>query len=100
MPTFNADQLPAIASKILLGAGVSAEDAPVIASELKDANLVGHDSHGVIRLMQYVRQIDEGHIKPGGEFEVLHETGSLTIIDGHFDLGQVTANKAINPMRL
>ena len=95
MPTFNADQLHAIASKILLGAGVSAEDAPVIASELKDANLVGHDSHGVIRLMQYVRQIDEGHIKPGGEFEVLHETGSLTIIDGHFDLGQVTANKAV-----
>ncbi len=95
MPTFNADQLHSISTRILQGAGVAAEDADVIAAELVDANLVGHDSHGVIRLMQYVDYVQRGFIKPAGEFEVLHEGPSFAQIDGHFQFGQVIANKAL-----
>ncbi|MEX2285653.1 MAG: hypothetical protein WD648_01110 [Planctomycetaceae bacterium] len=46
MPTFNADQLHANSTRILRAAGASADDVDVIAAELVDANLVGHDSHG------------------------------------------------------
>lgn len=95
MPTFHADQLKTIASRILIAAGVSPENAEIVATELKDANLTGHDSHGVIRLMQYVDYIDQGHIKPDGEFEIVTEKPGFAIVDGHFQFGQVTATKAL-----
>ena len=41
MPTFNADQLYEIAFRVLRGAGVSENEAEIVATELKDANLVG-----------------------------------------------------------
>jgi len=96
MPSFHLAELKEIGTRILEAAGVSADDADVIATELADANLVGHDSHGIIRLMQYVQYIDQGHIKPGSPFEVVKEVPSFAIVDGHFHFGQVTATKALN----
>ena len=71
MPTFTADQLHDLAVRVLKGAGVSADDADLVATELKDANLMGHDSHGVIRLMQYADYVERGIIKPDAGFEVV-----------------------------
>ncbi|MDA1013358.1 MAG: Ldh family oxidoreductase [Planctomycetota bacterium] len=96
MPNFNADQLLSLSIQILTAAGVGAEEAEMVGIELRDANMVGHDSHGVMRLMQYADGIDQGHVKPGGEFEVIKDLPSLAIIDGHFNFGQVTATKALH----
>jgi len=95
MPTFTAVQLESVAARILQGAGVAPDEAELVAAELVDANLVGHDSHGVMRLMQYVENIEQGYIRPGGKFEIVHETPALLIVDGHFNFGQVTAGKAL-----
>ena len=95
MPTFQPDQLLAIATRILTGAGVSQENAETVATELKNANLVGHDSHGVMRLMQYIEFIDQGHVQPNGDFEILQEKPGFAITDGHFQFGQVSATKAL-----
>lgn len=95
MPTFHADQLQTIASRILTAAGVSPENAEIVATELKDANLAGHDSHGVIRLMQYVDYVEQGFIRPEGEFEVVVDKPAFAIADGHFQFGQVTATLAL-----
>lgn len=95
MPTFAGDQLYAIGKRILQGAGVVATEADIVAKELKDANLVGHDSHGVMRLMQYVDYIEAGHIKPSGQFEVVKDGPAFAIYDGHFNFGQVSATKAM-----
>ena len=95
MPTFTADQLHDLAVRVLKGAGVSADDADLVATELKDANLMGHDSHGVMRLMQYADYVERGIIKPDAGFEVVVEKPSFAIIDGHFHFGQVTATKAL-----
>lgn len=95
MPTLNSDQLHTLSMRILQGAGVSAEDADVVATELKDANLVGHDSHGVMRLMQYVDYINDGFIKPDADCEVIREEASFALLDGHFQFGQVAATKAL-----
>ena len=99
MPTFNADQLHSIATQILEAAGTPAADASVVAAELRDANLVGHDSHGVMRLVQYVEMIDDGFVKPGGEFEVLRDAPAFAVADAHFNLGQVAATKALDIAR-
>lgn len=96
MPTFNSAQLYNIADRILIAAGVAEEDAAIIAAELRDANMVGHDSHGVMRLMQYVQMIDDGHIKPDGQVELAVERPGFAVIDAHFHFGQVAAIKAID----
>lgn len=96
MPTFNSDQLFEIAERILRSAGASAEEAEIVAGDLRDANLVGHDSHGVMRLRQYVEHIDDGYIKPGAAFEVVREGPAFLSVDGHSNFGQVTATKALS----
>ncbi|WP_197444303.1 Ldh family oxidoreductase [Maioricimonas rarisocia] len=95
MPTLTTDQLYELGYRILTGADVQHEEASIVARELADANLVGHDSHGVMRLMQYVQMIDDGFVKPGGRFEVVKSAPAFAIIDGHFNFGQVTTSKAL-----
>ena len=95
MPTFSGEQLHSVTTQVLQAAGVSPGDARIVADELRDANLMGHDSHGVIRLMQYVDFIHKGFVKPDGVFEVVQEDATLAIIDGNMQLGQVTATKAL-----
>ncbi|WP_437203677.1 Ldh family oxidoreductase [Planctomicrobium sp. SH664] len=90
MPTFQHDQLFRLAQDILVGAGASVEDAATVASELADANIVGHDSHGVMRLNQYVDFVRDGHVKLGAQAEVLKDGPSYAVLDGHFNFGQVT----------
>ena len=95
MPTLNANQLTSLGTRLLEGAGVSSDDAATVAEELTSANLVGHDSHGVMRLVQYIGMIDDGYIKPGGDFEIVADEPAYLIVDGHFNFGQVTASKAL-----
>ncbi len=95
MPTFNASQLQTIAQSVLHGAGVREEDAAVVARELVEANLVGHDSHGVIRLMQYAEQIRDGVIDISAAPEVIIDKPGLILIDGHQYFGQVVASRAL-----
>lgn len=95
MPTFHAEQLQTIASRILIAAGVDSDNAAIVATELKNANLTGHDSHGVIRLMQYVDYIEQGHIRPDGAFDLVADKPGFAIVDGNFQFGQVTATKAL-----
>jgi uncharacterized oxidoreductase len=95
MPTFRAEQLGEMARRILEGAGASREEASVVAGELQGANLVGHDSHGVMRLMQYVDYIQKGVICPGASMEILREGPAFLLIDGCFNFGQVTASEAL-----
>ncbi len=96
MPTLTAPQLVALGQTILTAAGVPAGDATVVADELAEANLVGHDSHGVMRLVQYVEMIQANFVKPGSQLEVVREDASTAVIDAHFNLGQVAAKAALD----
>ena len=95
MPTFTIPQLHTIASRILTAAEVPSEEVATVAGELAAANAVGHDSHGVIRLMQYVDMIRQGFVKPGAPVEVVRNGGSFSIFDANFNFGQVAARKAL-----
>ncbi|MBL8849891.1 MAG: Ldh family oxidoreductase [Planctomycetaceae bacterium] len=95
MPTLNSEQLFALAARVLQAAGVPAEDAGIVADELRSANLVGHDSHGVMRLVQYVQMIQDGAVRPGGPFEIVRDGPAYLVADAHFNLGQVAAGKAL-----
>jgi uncharacterized oxidoreductase len=90
-----ADRLRQLAATILAAAGSSAEEAQKVATRLVDANLTGHDSHGVIRVPQYVGQVRDGSIVPNRQAEVVRETDAVTVLDGHFGYGQIVGEQAV-----
>ena len=96
MPSFSRKQILEIASRVLQAAGVTVAEAEVVAKELADANSMGHDSHGVIRLKQYVEALETGNVKSGVEIRTVVDLGSITVLDAGFSFGQVAAARAFD----
>ncbi|MDA0285120.1 MAG: Ldh family oxidoreductase [Planctomycetota bacterium] len=95
MPVFSVASLETIACRILESAGVPKHDADIVSKELSEANAVGHDSHGVMRLMQYIQMIDDGYVRLGAKIETVRSGGAFTILDANFNFGQVAATVAV-----
>jgi len=73
--------------------GAPPDQAKIVSDHLVDANLAGHDSHGVIRAVGYSRGM--GAVTPTSKYEVVKETPVTTIIDAHGGLGIVAGLKAM-----
>ena len=71
--------------------GCSAEDADTAAVALLSADLRGIDSHGVARLIGYVRLWEAGRANMQPRIRVIHETPSTAVVDGDSGLGLVVA---------
>jgi len=95
MPNFSPPRLREITCEIFVAAGVPEDDARIVAEALVDANLAGHDSHGVIRIPSYVVCIEDGSVVPGGSFEIVNETATLAVTSGGWNFGQVAGRKAM-----
>jgi len=95
MLKFTHDQLRAISFEIFKVAGATDEEARIVSDLLVESNLAGHDSHGVLRIPQYVRMILNGDIKPGANIEIVRETPSTAVINGNWGFGQLIATKAM-----
>lgn len=95
MPTITASVLEALAKDLMHAAGASETEAAVIARHLIEANLAGHDSHGVINISVYIDLMKKGHMIPGAEFEILEESATTTVIDGHWGYGFSTSERAM-----
>lgn len=98
MPTLPASTLVSYGRTIFEAAGVPTADATVVATSLVDANLCGHDSHGVMRIPQYVDFIRKGTYKPGVELTVLNETPAVLATDANWGLGQVQAHRLLGKL--
>ncbi len=96
MPTLPADRLIRFATELFRAGGVPAEEADRVARSLVDANLCGHDSHGVIRVMQYLKALGDRVLRAGVELKVLHETPAVLACDGQWGLGQVQAHRLLD----
>ena len=94
MPIIQAKQLSQFIAQILGAAGARADYAAIVAEHLVDANLAGHDSHGVIRTPHYVRSIKKGDLHPSAEPDIVEETASMAQICGNWTFGQVIAKGA------
>jgi len=95
MPTFTASQLRKVGFAVFEAAGSPRYEAERVADSLVKANLVGHDSHGVMRIVEYFEKIKRGEIRPGAKTEVVRETPSTALIDGHWGFGQVVAEEGM-----
>ncbi len=94
MLNFSADQLRRLTRTVFVATGVPEDIAMRVAESLVDANLSGHDSHGVMRIPQYVGGIAEGEIDVKARPEVVQDEGATALVDGHWTFGQVAAGKA------
>jgi uncharacterized oxidoreductase len=95
MPNFSSAQLANLATNIFQAAGATPEESRIVADALVDANLEGHDSHGVVRVPEYVVWMEEKLINIGASMEVVKETEALAVMDGNWGWGQVVGRQAM-----
>ena len=95
MPRIQAGELRSIGRRIFEGLQVPREEALWVAELLVRANLVGHDSHGVVRIPQYAQAIQSALVQPGASIEIVKESPSMALMNGHWGLGQVVARRAM-----
>jgi uncharacterized oxidoreductase len=95
MPTVQANRLTHIGKSLLQAAGASADEADAVARGCVNANLAGHDSHGIIMVPNYIERIKVGHITPGAKWTIVQESSTTTVIDGHWGFGYVVTREAM-----
>lgn len=90
------EKLTRAVREILLKAGATEEEAQIVATELVTADMMGVNSHGVLRVPQYLGEIDQGLVVPKANIRVVKETPATAIVDGDFGFGQVVAQKMVD----
>ncbi len=95
MPTIAAEELRRIGKEVYQGVGATPEEAATVSDLLVASNLAGHDSHGVVRIPQYVEAIENGQIKPGAQPVIERETAATAVLNGNWGFGHVTAVEAM-----
>jgi uncharacterized oxidoreductase len=98
VPTFTADRLTSFSVALFQARGVPADDADRVSRSLVDANLAGHDSHGVIRIPQYCKALEDGALKAGVPLNIFHQTPAVLCADGNWGLGQVQAHRLLEKL--
>src|SRR5262249_60020847 len=89
-----APQLEDLATRICAAVGAPDSDARWIATLLVRANLRGHDSHGVIRIPQYVAAVRQDQVNARPALAVQQDTPTTAVVDGDRGFGQVVARRA------
>jgi LDH2 family malate/lactate/ureidoglycolate dehydrogenase len=88
------NRLLSFATAVYVAAGMSENDAHLCADTLVQADLWGHQSHGVMRLSWYAARLKAGVCDPKAQPQLVVDAGGLALIDGHDAMGQVLAARA------
>jgi LDH2 family malate/lactate/ureidoglycolate dehydrogenase len=83
------------ATAVYAAAGMPEGDARLAADTLVQADLWGHQSHGVMRLSWYVARLKAGVCTPVAAPEFAVDAGAIGVIDGHDAMGQVLTAHAM-----
>ena len=92
MPTVMPQPLRDLVRDIFANAGSSPAEAERIARYLVEANLTGHDSHGVSRVLRYVNWKEDGSIITDQKPDIVSETPVYAVVDG---AGRTSWNSAV-----
>ena len=82
------------ATAVYAKVGMPDADARLVADTLVQADLWGHQSHGVLRLGWYLDRVRNGVMKAVTAAELIVDAGGVAVIDGHDGVGQVLAMQA------
>lgn len=79
-----------------IGYGVPEDDAKICTDVLLESDRRGIESHGCNRFKPiYLDRIKAGIQKPVTEFEIVRETPTTAVVDGHDGMGQVISYKSM-----
>ena len=92
---YSYQALSDFAEAVFLKMGCTDSDAALATKVLLSADLRGIDSHGIARLVGYVRLWEIGRINATPNIKVVHETPSTAVIDGDRGLGLIVAPRAM-----
>lgn len=95
MHRYYSNTLESFVSNVFQASGSSIQEANTVAENLVDANLVGHDSHGIIRVKHYLEWLGKGWVRANQKAEIVSDSDTTLVIDGHFGYGQVIAKQAM-----
>ncbi len=80
---------------VVRGFGSGADEVDAVADNLIEANLTGHDSHGIGMLPRYADAYLEGGLRPNTHVRIVHDAGTLLRLEGGAGFGQVIGREAI-----
>ena len=81
-------------AEALSSQGVPDDDAATVAGLMVEADVLGHATHGVFRLRQYLARLKGGGCNPRARIRVAHETAATAVIDGDNGLGHLAMSAA------
>jgi uncharacterized oxidoreductase len=96
VPTIHAPSLLDFATRLFTAVGVPEAEASIVAHNLIGANLRGHDSHGVLRIPQYLDFIRNGDYRVGVTLKIETDAPGVVVVDGQWGLGQVQAHRLLD----
>ena len=95
MIKFPPDTLRKMSKEMFMKVGVPIRDAILVADHLVDSDMFGHDTHGVLRLPQYIDMVTEGIVTPGAPLRIMNDLGFSARLSGGWNFGPVSATRAI-----
>jgi hydroxycarboxylate dehydrogenase B len=95
MHKFEPSDLRTIGVKIFVAAGVDESTATEVMDSLVLSNLMGVDSHGIVRIGQYINALKTGAIVPGAQPNITRENDVIVLLDGCKGFGQIVSKKAM-----
>jgi uncharacterized oxidoreductase len=88
-------ELARVVAAIFAAAGSSDAEAVALADHLVEANLVGHESHGIIRVAKYLDWLNRDLVRVNRHARIAEERGAVLIVDGDLGYGQIIAREAM-----
>jgi hydroxycarboxylate dehydrogenase B len=93
--TIGVEPLRAAVGELMHGFGSAPREAALVTDNLIEANLTGHDSHGIGMLPRYANAFLEGGLTPNAHVETRLDAGTLLALDGRAGFGQVIGFEAM-----
>ncbi len=91
---YRVEDLSALALALLRAAGLDPAHAAVHAQTLLEADLIGHDTHGLALLPSHLGELESGGMLRAGEAEIVSDRGACIVWNGRFLSGPWLVSRA------
>ena len=91
----NPDGLAVALTRIFQAAGGSEDEARIIGVNLVEANLAGHDSHGVVRTQRYCDWVAEGKVFFDRQITPIVDSSAFALLEANLGFGQSIGIQAV-----
>jgi L-2-hydroxycarboxylate dehydrogenase (NAD+) len=93
-PNVAVTEIVKLITRALTSVGVPPEDSSQVAALMAESDARGADAHGVFRLPQYLKQIQDGAVNARPNICVVNERPGTALIDGDNGLGHLVMKRA------